>query len=195
MTSHAAVVARQMGKVCVAGCDAVEVLDGQSVRIGAKVFREGDYLSINGSTGNVYEGDLPVVESEIIQVIQGKLDAKQSDKYQRFALILSWADRIRTLRVRANADVPDQAKIARGFGAEGIGLCRTEHMFFAEDRIPIMQKMILARTKEEREKFLDQLLPLQNRISSGSIAKWLGIQSPFVCLIPRCTSFCPSVKI
>ena len=105
-------------------------------------------VSINGSTGKVYEGDLPVVESEIIQVIQGKLDPKKSDKYQRFALILSWADRVRKLRVRANADVPDQAKIARGFGAEGIGLCRTEHMFFAEDRIPHVQAMILARDEK-----------------------------------------------
>jgi pyruvate,orthophosphate dikinase len=137
MTSHAAVVARQMGKVCVAGCESVEVLDSQTVKIGAKTFREGDYLSINGSTGNVYEGDIPVVESEIIQVSQGKLDPKKSEKYQRFATILSWADSVRKLRVRANADVPEQAKIARGFGAEGIGLCRTEHMFFAEDRIPI----------------------------------------------------------
>ena len=97
MTSHAAVVARQMGKVCVAGCDSVEVLDSQTVKIGAKTFREGDYLSINGSTGNVYEGDIPVVESEIIQVIQGKLDPKKSEKYQRFATILSWADSVRTL--------------------------------------------------------------------------------------------------
>ena len=163
MTSHAAVVARQMGKVCVAGCDAVQVIDSQTVRIGAKVFHEGDYVSVNGTTGTVYDGDIPVVESEIIQVVQGKLDGKKSEKYQLFATMLSWADSMRTLRVRANADIPDQAKVARGFGAEGIGLCRTEHMFFAEDRIPIMQKMILARASEEREKFLDQLLPLQKQ--------------------------------
>ena len=140
MTSHAAVVARQMGKVCVAGCEAVEVIDTQSVRIGSKVFHEGDYLSVNGSTGNVYDGDIPVMESEIIQVVQGKLDEKKSQKYQLFSTILSWADGVRRLKVRANADVPDQAKIARGFGAEGIGLCRTEHMFFAEDRIPIIDR-------------------------------------------------------
>ena len=191
MTSHAAVVARQMGKVCVAGCESVEVLDAQSVRIGAKVFREGDYLSINGSTGNVYEGDLPVVESEIIQVIQGKLDGKKSDKYQRFAMILSWADRVRTLRVRANADVPDQAKIARGFGAEGIGLCRTEHMFFAEDRITIMQKMILARTKEEREKFLDQLLPLQKKDFIGLYREMAGFPVTIRLLDPPLHEFLP----
>jgi pyruvate,orthophosphate dikinase len=191
MTSHAAVVARQMGKVCVAGCEAVEVLDSQTVRIGAKTFREGDYLSINGSTGNVYEGDIPVVESEIIQVIQGKLDPKKSDKYQRFSTILSWADRFRRLRVRANADVPEQANIARGFGAEGIGLCRTEHMFFAEDRIPLMQKMILARTKEEREKYLDQLLPLQKQDFIGLYREMQGHPVTIRLLDPPLHEFLP----
>ena len=191
MTSHAAVVARQMGKVCVAGCESVEVLDSQTVKIGAKTFREGDYLSINGSTGNVYEGDIPVVESEIIQVIQGKLDPKKSDKYQRFATILSWADSVRRLRVRANADVPEQAKIARGFGAEGIGLCRTEHMFFAEDRIPIMQKMILARTKEEREKYLDQLLPLQKEDFIGLYRQMEGFPVTIRLLDPPLHEFLP----
>jgi pyruvate,orthophosphate dikinase len=191
MTSHAAVVARQMGKVCVAGCESVEVLDSQTVKIGAKTFREGDYLSVNGSTGNVYEGDIPVVESEIIQVIQGKLDPKKSDKYQRFATILSWADSVRKLRVRANADVPEQAKIARGFGAEGIGLCRTEHMFFAEDRISIMQKMILARTKEEREKYLDQLLPLQKQDFIGLYREMEGFPVTIRLLDPPLHEFLP----
>jgi pyruvate,orthophosphate dikinase len=191
MTSHAAVVARQMGKVCIAGCESVEVLDSQTVKIGAKTFREGDYLSINGSTGNVYEGDIPVVESEIIQVIQGKLDAKKSDKYQRFTTILSWADSVRKLRVRANADVPEQAKIARGFGAEGIGLCRTEHMFFAEDRIPLMQKMILARTKEEREKYLDQLLPLQKQDFIGLYREMEGYPVTIRFLDPPLHEFLP----
>jgi pyruvate,orthophosphate dikinase len=191
MTSHAAVVARQMGKVCVAGCEAVEVIDSQSVRIGAKVFHEGDYISVNGSTGNVYDGDIPVMESEIIQVVQGKLDAKKSEKYQLFATILSWADSMRTLRVRSNADVPDQAKIARGFGAEGIGLCRTEHMFFAEDRIPIMQKMILARTKEEREKFLDQLLPLQKADFIGLYREMQGYPVTIRLLDPPLHEFLP----
>ncbi|MGZ9189384.1 MAG: pyruvate, phosphate dikinase, partial [Nitrospira sp.] len=140
MTSHAAVVARQMGKVCVAGCDAIEVLDNQTVRIGTQTFREGDYLSVNGSTGNVYGGDIPVVESEVIEVLQGKMEASASEKSQLFESVLKWADGVRRLKVRAKADVPDQARIARSFGAEGIGLCRTEHMFFAEDRIQIMQK-------------------------------------------------------
>lgn len=191
MTSHAAVVARQMGKVCVAGCEVVEVIDNESVRIGSKVFREGDYLSVNGSTGSVYDGDIPVMESEIIQVVQGKLDAKQSQKYQLFSTILSWADSMRTLRVRANADVPDQAKIARGFGAEGIGLCRTEHMFFAEDRIPIMQKMILARTKEEREKYLEQLLPLQKQDFIGLYREMAGFPVTIRLLDPPLHEFLP----
>jgi len=191
MTSHAAVVARQMGKVCVAGCDAVQVIDAQSVRIGSKVFQEGDYLSVNGSTGNVYDGDVPVMESEIIQVVQGKLDGKKSPKYQLFATLLSWADDERRLRVRANADVPDQARIARGFGAEGIGLCRTEHMFFAEDRISIMQKMILARAKEEREKYLEQLLPLQKQDFIGLYREMEGYPVTIRLLDPPLHEFLP----
>ncbi len=191
MTSHAAVVARQMGKVCVAGCEAVEVIDSQTVRIGSKVFREGDFLSVNGSTGNVYDGDIPVMESEIIQVVQGKLDPKKSEKYQLFSTLLSWSDSARKLRVRANADVPDQAKIARGFGAEGIGLCRTEHMFFAGDRIPIMQKMILARTKEEREKYLEQLLPLQKQDFIGLYREMQGYPVTIRLLDPPLHEFLP----
>ena len=191
MTSHAAVVARQMGKVCVAGCEGVEVLDSSRVRIGPTVFREGDALSINGSTGNVYAGDVPVVESEIIQVIQGKLEASKSEKYQRFATVLKWADDVRRLKVRANADIPDQAMIARGFGAEGIGLCRTEHMFFTEDRVPIMQKMILARTSEEREKYLAQLLPLQKEDFVGLYRQMKGFPVTIRLLDPPLHEFLP----
>lgn len=191
MTSHAAVVARQMGKVCVAGCGAVEVIGEDSVRIGEKIFREGEYISLNGSTGSVYDGDIPVVESEIIQVAKGDLDAAASSKYQLFATILSWADSFRTLKVRSNADVPDQAKIARGFGAEGIGLCRTEHMFFAEDRIPIMQKMIMARTLEERELFLAQLLPLQRADFVGLYREMAGHPVTIRLLDPPLHEFLP----
>jgi pyruvate,orthophosphate dikinase len=191
MTSHAAVVARQMGKVCVAGCDAVEVDGATSVKIGGRSFKEGDYLSINGSNGNVYAGDMPVVESEVIQVIQGKMQPKESDKYRRFNTVLSWADEVRRLRVRANADVPDQAKIARGFGAEGIGLCRTEHMFFAEDRIPIMQKMILASTPEDRERYLVQLLPLQKQDFIGLYREMKGYPVTIRLLDPPLHEFLP----
>ncbi len=191
MTSHAAVVARQMGKVCIAGCDAVEVDGSTSVKIGGRSFKEGDYLSINGSNGNVYAGDVPVVESEVIQVIQGKIQAKESDKYQRFTTVLSWADQVRKLRVRANADVPDQARIARGFGAEGIGLCRTEHMFFAEDRIPIMQKMILASTPEDRGRYLEQLLPLQKQDFIGLYREMKGYPVTIRLLDPPLHEFLP----
>ncbi|MSQ77968.1 MAG: pyruvate, phosphate dikinase [Nitrospiraceae bacterium] len=191
MTSHAAVVARQMGKVCVAGCDAVDVDGTTSLKIGGRSFKEGDFLSINGSTGNVYAGDVPVVESEVIQVVQGKMSPSQSDKYRRFATVLSWADDVRRLRVRANADVPDQAKIARGFGAEGIGLCRTEHMFFAEDRIPIMQKMILAGTPEERERYLTQLLPLQKQDFIGLYREMQGYPVTIRLLDPPLHEFLP----
>ena len=191
MTSHAAVVARQMGKVCVAGCEAIEVLDNQTVRIGTQTFREGDYLSVNGSTGNVYGGDIPVVESEVIQVLQGKLEPSASEKYQLFESVLKWADGVRRLKVRANADVPDQARVARGFGAEGIGLCRTEHMFFAEDRIQIMQKMILARQREEREKFLDQLLPLQKQDFIGLYREMKGFPVTIRLLDPPLHEFLP----
>ncbi len=191
MTSHAAVVARQMGKVCVAGCDAVEADGATSLKIGGRAFKEGDYLSINGSTGQVYAGDMPVVESEVIQVIQGKMQPGQSDKYQRFAMVLSWADKVRRLRVRANADVPDQARIARGFGAEGIGLCRTEHMFFAEDRIPIMQKMILASSAEDRERYLAQLLPLQKQDFIGLYREMKGFPVTIRLLDPPLHEFLP----
>ncbi len=161
MTSHAAVVARQMGKVCVAGCEALDVKDNGTIRFGTFTLKEGDALSINGFTGAVYAGEIPVVESEIIQVIQGNIKPEQSEKYRYFSTLLAWADGFRTLGVRANADIPDQAIIARGFGAAGIGLCRTEHMFFAEARVPIMQRMILAKTREDRERELAKLLPLQ----------------------------------
>ncbi|MGH7235088.1 MAG: pyruvate, phosphate dikinase [Nitrospiraceae bacterium] len=191
VTSHAAVVARQMGKVCVAGCEAVEVENGTTVKIGSRVLKEGDALSINGFTGHVYEGEIPVVESEVIQVILGKMDARRSEKYQYYSTLLRWADEFRVLRVRANADVPEQASIARGFGAEGIGLCRTEHMFFAEDRVPIMQHMILARTREERERYLAQLLPLQKQDFIGLYREMKGFPVTIRLLDPPLHEFLP----
>ncbi len=163
MTSHAAVVARQMGKVCIAGCETVEVNGDSSVRIGSARLNRGDFISINGFDGSVYCGDIPVMASEVVQVIQGTLKPEKSERYQYFAKVLEWADMFRSLDVRANADVPDQAVVARGFGAQGIGLCRTEHMFFAEDRVEIMRSMIMARSTADRMKYLDDLLPLQKQ--------------------------------
>jgi pyruvate, orthophosphate dikinase len=192
MTSHAAVVARQMGKVCVAGCEAVEVdEENRTVKIGPVTLKEGDSISINGFTGQVYAQDLPVVPSDIVQVVQGKLKPSQSKNYPYFAELLEWADKVRTLRIRANADLPDQAATARGFGGEGIGLCRTEHMFFAEDRIPIMQKMILSQTRVEREEYLEKLLPLQKEDFLGLYRKMEGYPVTIRLLDPPLHEFLP----
>lgn len=192
MTSHAAVVARQMGKVCVAGCEDVEVFEEEAkVRIGPSVFKEEDYISINGFSGRVYGGMLSVVDSEVIQALQGKRSAAQSDKIRYFFTILKWADEVRRLNVRANADDPDQARIARGFGAEGIGLCRTEHMFFSEDRAPIMQAMILASTRKEREQYLEQLLPLQKQDFIGLYREMKGYPVTIRLLDPPLHEFLP----
>jgi pyruvate,orthophosphate dikinase len=191
VTSHAAVVARQMGKVCIAGCDAVEVLPDGKVQFGKLVLAEGEYISLNGFTGKVYVGDIPVVDSEVIQVIQGRIDPKESEKYGYFSTILKWADAFRVLRVRSNADVPEQAQIARGFGAEGIGLCRTEHMFFAEDRVSIMQQMILASSREERELYLEQLLPLQRKDFIGLYREMKGFPVTIRLLDPPLHEFLP----
>jgi len=147
MTSHAAVVARGMGKCCVAGCSAIHVSEAdKTITVDGKTYKEGDFISLNGSTGDVYEGEIATVAPEL-----------SGD----FALIMSWADGIRTLRVRTNADTPADAKQAIEFGAEGIGLCRTEHMFFEEERIPAIRRMIVADTEEERRAALDGLLPYQ----------------------------------
>ena len=192
MTSHAAVVARQMGKVCVAGCEDVEVFEDEAkVRIGPSVFKEGDYISINGFSGFVYGGMLSVMDSEVIQALQGRRPAAQSDKIRYFFTVLKWADEIRHLNVRANADDPEQARISRGFGAEGIGLCRTEHMFFSEDRAPIMQAMILASNRKERERYLEQLLPLQKQDFIGLYREMKGYPVTIRLLDPPLHEFLP----
>ena len=147
MTSHAAVVARGMGKCCVAGCEEIKVDEkNQRMIIGDKTIKEGDWISLNGSTGEVILGKVPTVEAKL-----------SGD----FGTLMSWVNKTRKLGIRANADVPRDAKIAAGFGAEGIGLCRTEHMFFESERLPLMQKMILADSEIERRKALDKLLSFQ----------------------------------
>ncbi len=162
MTSHAAVVGRQMGKPSVVGAVAVQVDENaKQLTIGEHVLSEGDALSFDGMTGEVKVGRVASQPSEILQVVAGNLAADDSDIYQRFSRVMKWADRVRRLGVRANADQPDQAEIAYAFGARGIGLCRTEHMFFGEGRLPIMQRMILAETEIDRRRALKQLLPFQ----------------------------------
>jgi len=162
MTSHAAVVGRQMGKPSIVGAGALEIRESaREFRVGDKVVKEGDYVSFDGLTGEVKIARVASRPSEILQVVNGALDAKRSNIYRRFATLLGWADKFRRLGVRANADQPDQAELAYAFGARGIGLCRTEHMFFGEGRIPIVQRMILAENEADRRKALEELLPLQ----------------------------------
>jgi pyruvate, orthophosphate dikinase len=162
MTSHAAVVGRQMGKPSVVGAGALEIDEsGKKFNVGGQTVKEGEYLSFDGLSGEVKIARAATKPSEILQVIGKTLDAKKSDIYQRFEKLLNWSDKFRRLGIRANADLPDQAEIAYAFGARGIGLCRTEHMFFGEGRIPIVQRMILADNEADRRKALDELLPLQ----------------------------------
>ena len=147
MTSHAAVVARGMGTCCVSGCgDIVMDEENKQFVLAGKTYHEGDYISIDGSTGNIYDGRIPTVDASIAG---------------EFGRVMAWADKYRTLKVRTNADTPTDAKKARELGAEGIGLCRTEHMFFEEDRIAAFREMICADTVEEREAALDKILPYQ----------------------------------
>jgi pyruvate,orthophosphate dikinase len=162
MTSHAAVVGRQMGKPSVVGAGALEIDESRrQFRVGGKTVNEGDYVSFDGLSGEVKIARVASKPSEILQVLNGTLPAKKSDIYRRFEMLLSWGDKVRRLGVYANADLPDQAELAYAFGARGIGLCRTEHMFFGEGRIPIVQRMILAETEADRRKALNELLPLQ----------------------------------
>jgi pyruvate,orthophosphate dikinase len=162
MTSHAAVVGRQMGKPSIVGAGAIDVDEtGHRFRVNGQTVNEGDWISFDGLSGEVKIARVASHPSEILQVLNGQMKPADSDIYQRFDKILSWADKVRRMGIRANADLPDQAEIAYAFGARGIGLCRTEHMFFGEGRIPIVQRMILAETEADRRKALDQLLPLQ----------------------------------
>lgn len=149
MTSHAAVVARGMGKCCVAGASAVRIHEQTKImKIDDKEFHEGDFISLNGSTGEIYAGEIEKVNPSLSGA---------------FGTFMEWADEIRTMQVRTNADNPRDSQQARKFGAEGIGLCRTEHMFFQEDRIPSVRRMILSKTKEAREEALAEILPMQRQ--------------------------------
>ena len=149
MTSHAAVVARGMGKCCVAGAESIKVFeDKQYFEVNGRKVNKGDWLTLDGSTGEIFKGRIPVVDAEI------------GENFKKF---MSWVDSYKKIGVRANADTPNDSKVALNFGAEGIGLCRTEHMFFEADRIKAVRKMIVAKSKEEREKALAELLPIQRK--------------------------------
>ncbi|MBN1222375.1 MAG: pyruvate, phosphate dikinase, partial [Candidatus Aminicenantes bacterium] len=164
MTSHAAVVGRQMGKPAVVGCGAVVPNEEEKYFMaGGKRIKEGDWISIDGSTGEVLLGEIQTKPSEIIQVVKGALKPEDSETFRYFTKLLSWADEVRHLGVRANADTPDDARMAFAFGAEGIGLTRTEHMFFERERLPFIKQMIMAETEEERRENLKELLPFQKK--------------------------------
>jgi pyruvate, orthophosphate dikinase len=177
MTSHAAVVARGMGKCCVAGCEELKIGDdNKSLEVGGKIFKEGDWISLNGGTGQVLEGKVKTMDPEL----SGE-----------FAEFMNWADQYRKLKVRANADIPRDAEKAREFGAEGIGLCRTEHMFFAEDRLPHMVKMIMETEEEGRREALKALLPMQRSDFKGLFDSMQGFPVTIRLLDPPLHEFLP----
>lgn len=169
MTSHAALVARQMGKVCIVGCSDLHIdYVARTMNVKGKTVNEGDFISIDGSTGEVLLGEVHTKPSEVLQVlIEKTLAPKDAPVYQLYEKIMKWADKYRTLGIRTNADQPDQAVAAIAFGAQGIGLCRTEHMFFGEGKIGPMREMILADKLEDRKAALSKLLPLQRKDFEG----------------------------
>jgi pyruvate,orthophosphate dikinase len=192
MTSHAAVVARGMGKCAIVGCKEIQIdLERRCFSVNGTEIAEGDWLTLDGATGRVFSGDLSTIPSEVVQVTSGSLAPAQAPLYQAYAELLGWADEVRTLRVRANADTPRDARIARGFGAEGIGLCRTEHMFFEGDRITAMREMIVAREEGGRRRALSKLLPMQRLDFEGIFEAMDGLPVTIRLLDPPLHEFLP----
>jgi pyruvate,orthophosphate dikinase len=194
LTSHAAVVARQMGKCCVCGCDALSI-DYKAGTVSVKghdtLLKAGDWITVDGHGGIVYSGNVPTSESEVIQVIRGLMAPEESALYGYFTTFLSWADEVRTLGVRTNADTPTDARVARMFGAAGIGLCRTEHMFFEGDRIDAVRQMIVADSLEERRAALAKIAPLQREDFEGIFAAMDGFPVTIRTLDPPLHEFLP----
>ncbi|HUF48058.1 MAG TPA: pyruvate, phosphate dikinase [Vicinamibacterales bacterium] len=192
MTSHAAVVGRQMGKPSVVGAGALRIDEhDKTVSVGGLTLKEGDWLSFDGLTGEVKAGQVATRPSEILQVVHGELAPDQSDIYRRFNQLLNWSDKVRTMGIRANADQPDQAELAYGFGARGIGLCRTEHMFFGEGRLPIVQRMILADNEADRRQALAELLPMQREDFYGVFKAMRGTPVTIRTIDPPLHEFLP----
>jgi pyruvate,orthophosphate dikinase len=194
VSSHAALVARQMGKVCVCGASGIQI-DYQKRTLSANgtTLKQGDYISIDGSAGEVFAGEVTTAPSEIVQVLVDRsLDPKKSETYREYAKLMSWADDFRTLGVRTNADTPEQTTNAIAFGAEGIGLCRTEHMFFEGDRIDAMREMILAESKEDRAGALAKLLPYQREDFIGIFIALKGLPATIRFLDPPLHEFLPN---
>ena len=192
MTSHAAVVARGMGKCAVVGCKDIDVdAEHRSFSVNGTQILEGDWLTLDGATGRVFAGDLSTIPSEVVRVTSGALHPSQAPLYRSYADLLGWADEVRRLRVRANADTPRDARTARSFGAEGIGLCRTEHMFFEGDRITPMREMIVAREEGGRRRALAKLLPIQRADFEGIFEAMDGLPVTIRLLDPPLHEFLP----
>jgi pyruvate,orthophosphate dikinase len=193
VSSHAALVARQMGKVCVCGASALQIdYSAQTLTAGDVTLKQGDFISIDGTAGEVYAGEVKTAASEVVQVlVEKKLDPKKSRVYQEFSSLMGWADKLRKLDVRTNADTPEQVATAIAFGAKGIGLCRTEHMFFEGDRIDAMREMILAETLDERKAALEKLLPYQREDFVGIFRELKGLPATIRLLDPPLHEFLP----
>jgi pyruvate,orthophosphate dikinase len=193
VSSHAALVARQMGKVCVCGASALHIdYNEGTLTVKGKVYRKGDFLSIDGSSGEVFAGEVKTAPSEIVQVLVDKtLDGKDSATYGNFAQLMGWADKLRRLQIRTNADQPDQVANAIAFGAQGVGLCRTEHMFFEGDRIDAVREMILATTQEARQTAVNKLLPYQKKDFAGIFRSLNGLPATIRFLDPPLHEFLP----
>lgn len=192
VSSHAALVARQLGKVCVCGAhDIVMDYVNKTLTVGNTTLKELEDLSMDGTTGEVFSGSVETSPSEVIQVLEGKLKPVESYTYQMFANIMTWSDEFRTMKIRTNSDSPAQAKLALAFGAQGIGLCRTEHMFFEGDRIDHMREMILSENKESREKALLKLLPYQKEDFTGLFRSMNGLPVTIRLLDPPLHEFLP----
>jgi pyruvate,orthophosphate dikinase len=193
VSSHAALVARQMGKVCVCGAGALQIdYAAKTLTASGQTFKEGDFLSINGTLGNVYAGQLPTAASEIVQVLVEKsLDGKQSETYGMYATLMNWCSKVTRLQVRANSDTPEQTETALAFGATGIGLTRTEHMFFEGNRIDAMREMILADNVADRKKALAKILPYQKGDFVGIFKALKGFPATIRFLDPPLHEFLP----
>ena len=193
VSSHAALVARQMGKVCICGAAAVEVdYQGRSVSVDGQTFREGDWMSIDGTAGKVYAGKVKTAPSEIVAgLIHGDEAAKKTEKFKSFQQLMKWCDEASRMDVRTNADTPEQTENAIAFGAVGIGLCRTEHMFFEGDRIDAMREMILAESLDERKAALAKLLPYQREDFAGIFRALKGYPATIRFLDPPLHEFLP----
>ena len=196
LSSHAALVARQMGKVCVCGVSEMGIdYIKREITIGGCTYKEGDYLSLDGTTGYVYEGKLPTAPSEVIQVLLRRtMKPEESQSYRDFARVMDWCAKLSRLQVRTNADTPEQADVAVAFGAMGIGLCRTEHMFFNGNRIDFMRRLILSESIDDRKEALANLLPFQKSDFKGIFKALNGLPATVRLLDPPLHEFLPQTK-